>query len=62
MLFLYLLKKLEKLHWTLLSTKGAVPDPSGYHSAAVVDEKIVIFGGSDTQCCFSDMVVLDTSK
>ena len=50
------------MQWSLLSAKGTVPDPSGYHSASVIGDKIIFFGGSDSQSCFSEMVVLDTSR
>lgn len=51
----------DKMHWSVFQASGAVkPDPRGYHTATQVGNKIIFFGGSDTQACFSDMLILDT--
>ena len=50
------------MHWSLVAAKGAVPEPRGYHTASLIGEKILIFGGSDTQSCFSDTILFDTSN
>ena len=50
------------MHWSLISGRGAIPEPRGYHTASLVGDKILILGGSDTQSCFSDTILFDTSK
>jgi hypothetical protein len=39
----------------------SLPRPRGYHTSTLVDKnKILIYGGSDGNECFSDMHILDT--
>jgi len=52
---------IEKLVWSKIETTGDVPKTVGYHSASSFNETLVIFGGSDTKSCFSDITALDTT-
>mmetsp|Transcript_30923 Transcript_30923/g.40838 ORF Transcript_30923/g.40838 Transcript_30923/m.40838 type:complete len:719 (-) Transcript_30923:201-2357(-) len=42
-----------------INIKGTPPRGRSYHSATVVGNKIVIYGGSNYKSCFEDLVVLD---
>jgi len=49
------------MHWTKVKTVGKnVPKPLRGHSMTLVDEKIFIFGGSDTETCYNDLYIFDT--
>jgi hypothetical protein len=50
------------LRWQNLLPAGQVPVPRGYHTANLVGDKLVVFGGSDGHECFSDVHVCDLSK
>jgi N-acetylneuraminic acid mutarotase len=52
----------SNLRWQNLSPGGPVPVPRGYHTANLVGDKLVVFGGSDGHDCFSDVHVCDLSK
>lgn len=52
----------SNLRWQNLSPAGPVPVPRGYHTANLVGDKLVVFGGSDGHDCFSDVHVCDLSK
>ncbi|KAL6066617.1 Kelch motif, variant 2 [Balamuthia mandrillaris] len=47
---------------TPATKKDSVPGPRGFHTATLVaKDKILIFGGSDGNECFSDVFILDTT-
>ena len=51
--------------WSECKTTGSkgdsVPGPRGYHTATLLENnRILVFGGSDGQECFSDLHILDT--
>ncbi|KAI8584373.1 hypothetical protein K450DRAFT_219535 [Umbelopsis ramanniana AG] len=50
------------LRWQNLLPAGQVPVPRGYHTANLVGDKLVVFGGSDGHECFSDVHVCDLTK
>jgi N-acetylneuraminic acid mutarotase len=52
----------NNLRWNNLNAGGHVPVPRGYHTANLVGDKLVVFGGSDGHDCFSDVHVCDLSK
>lgn len=41
---------------------GAPPSPRGYHSANVVNDTLIIIGGSNGKDCYSDMYIFDLEK
>ncbi|KAJ3281160.1 hypothetical protein HK104_000175 [Borealophlyctis nickersoniae] len=49
------------LSWTKATTTGPAPSPRGYHTSTLIQggKKVVVFGGSDGNECFSDVHVLD---
>lgn len=52
----------SNLRWQNVSPTGQIPVPRGYHTANLVGDKLVVFGGSDGHECFSDVHVCDLSK
>jgi len=49
------------MHWSKIKTVGKnKPKSLRGHSMTLVDEKIFIFGGSDTETCFNDLYIFDT--
>ncbi|KAJ3392144.1 hypothetical protein HDU92_008621 [Lobulomyces angularis] len=59
---LYMLKLDEGdslICWIKIKTMGKSPRPRGYHTSNLVDDKLVVLGGSDGHECFSDIHVLD---
>ncbi|KAL6630839.1 galactose oxidase [Neocallimastix californiae] len=49
------------MHWTKIKTVGKnKPKALRGHSMTLVDEKIFIFGGSDTETCYNDLYIFDT--
>lgn len=50
---------LERMEWEQLSVGGVKPMGRGYHSASIVGDKCLVFGGSDGSECFSDVSILD---
>ncbi|WVQ94261.1 hypothetical protein IAU59_001340 [Kwoniella sp. CBS 9459] len=49
----------EHLSWTEWKTKGDVPQKKGYHTANLVGDKMIVFGGSDGHASFADIHVLN---
>ncbi|WVF66663.1 hypothetical protein IAT40_001404 [Kwoniella sp. CBS 6097] len=49
----------ENLSWTEWKTKGDVPQKKGYHTANLVGDKMIVFGGSDGHASFADIHVLN---
>lgn len=49
------------LIWTQVATSGTPPSPRGYHTSNLIQggTKVIVFGGSDGNECFSDVHVLD---
>ncbi|OCF43112.1 kelch repeat-containing protein [Kwoniella heveanensis CBS 569] len=50
---------LDNLTWTEWKTKGDVPQKKGYHTANLVGDKMIVFGGSDGHASFADIHVLN---
>ncbi|ORY06576.1 galactose oxidase [Basidiobolus meristosporus CBS 931.73] len=50
---------LAKLTWSAVEVKGKPPIPRGYHTGTLVENKLLIYGGSDGHECFSEAHVLD---
>ncbi|KAG4095658.1 galactose oxidase [Neocallimastix lanati (nom. inval.)] len=49
------------MHWTKINTVGKnKPKALRGHTMTLVDEKIFIFGGSDTETCYNDLYIFDT--
>ncbi|KAJ1658039.1 hypothetical protein IWQ61_002650 [Dispira simplex] len=46
-------------HWTRLTTQGKSPNARGYHTSNLIQDKLLVFGGSDGMACFSDIFILD---
>lgn len=38
------------------------PEPRSYHSASLVGDKLLIFGGKNKKTMYSDVVMLDVSE
>lgn len=51
-----------RLTWHEWRTHGDVPQKKGYHTANLVGDKMVVFGGSDGHASFADVHVLDLSE
>ncbi|WVR03191.1 hypothetical protein IAU60_000182 [Kwoniella sp. DSM 27419] len=49
----------DNLTWHEWKTKGDVPQKKGYHTANLVGDKMVVFGGSDGHASFADIHVLN---
>lgn len=47
------------LAWEEWPAKGEVPVKKGYHTANLVGEKMIVYGGSDGVHSFADVHVLD---
>ncbi|ORY93052.1 hypothetical protein BCR43DRAFT_444305 [Syncephalastrum racemosum] len=45
--------------WSQIKPSGTPPIARGYHTANLVKDKLIVFGGSDGHECFSDVHVLD---
>ncbi|TYJ57536.1 hypothetical protein B9479_001854 [Cryptococcus floricola] len=50
---------LDNLVWLEWKTKGDVPQKKGYHTANLIGDKMVVFGGSDGHASFADVHVLN---
>lgn len=48
-----------RLTWQEWTTKGDIPQKKGYHTANLVGDKMLIFGGSDGHASFADIHVLN---
>ncbi|KAJ1929462.1 hypothetical protein IWQ60_001143 [Tieghemiomyces parasiticus] len=46
-------------HWSRLETTGEPPAPRGYHTSNLIQDKLLVFGGSDGVTCFADVHILD---
>lgn len=51
----------SRLTWQEWPTKGDVPQRKGYHTANLVGDKMVVFGGSDGHASFADVHILNLS-
>jgi hypothetical protein len=49
----------SRLTWHEWRTHGDTPQRKGYHSASLVGDKMIIFGGSDGHASFADIHILD---
>jgi hypothetical protein len=49
----------KRLTWEEWKTKGDPPARKGYHTANLVGDKMIVFGGSDGHASFADVHVLD---
>ncbi|WVQ82627.1 hypothetical protein IAT38_004759 [Cryptococcus sp. DSM 104549] len=49
----------NNLSWQEWKTKGDVPQKKGYHTANLIGDKMVVFGGSDGHASFADVHVLN---
>ncbi|KAJ1853880.1 hypothetical protein LPJ73_002565 [Coemansia sp. RSA 2703] len=45
--------------WEEVETTGGRPFPRGYHTSTLVNNQVVVFGGSDGQECFGDTSLLN---
>jgi hypothetical protein len=52
----------DRLSWHEWPTRGSPPQKKGYHTANLVGEKMVVFGGSDGHASFADVHVLNLGK
>lgn len=48
-----------RLTWHEWRTRGDVPQKKGYHTANLVGDKMIVFGGSDGHASFADVHVLN---
>jgi hypothetical protein len=51
-----------RLTWEEWPTQGEAPARKGYHTANLVGDKMIVFGGSDGHASFADVHVLNLSK
>lgn len=51
-----------RLSWHEWHTKGNLPQKKGYHTANLVGDRMVVFGGSDGHASFADVHVLNLRK
>lgn len=49
---------LSRLEWRKVECKGKKPIGRGYHSANLVDGKLIVIGGSDGHMSFNDIHIL----
>ncbi|KAK8844650.1 hypothetical protein IAR55_006497 [Kwoniella newhampshirensis] len=49
----------DNLSWSEWKTKGDIPQKKGYHTANLVGDKMVVFGGSDGHASFADVHILN---
>jgi N-acetylneuraminic acid mutarotase len=49
----------SRLTWQEWRTRGDLPQKKGYHTANLVGDKMVIFGGSDGHASFADVHILN---
>jgi hypothetical protein len=52
----------NRLSWHEWRAHGDVPHKKGYHTANLVGEKMIVYGGSDGHASFADVHVLDLSE
>jgi hypothetical protein len=58
--YTFSLQRFEKNKWTKRLTTGRVPSPRCWHSAAIVDNRFVVFGGMDHEGnWFNDLYIMD---
>jgi len=50
-----------RLTWEEWPTHGEAPARKGYHTANLVGDKMIVFGGSDGHASFADVHVLNLS-
>ncbi|KAI8336807.1 hypothetical protein BC941DRAFT_353729 [Chlamydoabsidia padenii] len=49
----------NRLVWSQVTPEGVAPLARGYHSGNLINDKLVIYGGSDGHTCFGDVHILD---
>ncbi|BEI82567.1 hypothetical protein CcaverHIS002_0304350 [Cutaneotrichosporon cavernicola] len=49
----------SRLTWHEWRTRGDVPQKKGYHTANLIGDKMIVFGGSDGHASFADVHVLN---
>jgi hypothetical protein len=52
----------SRLTWEEWPTHGEAPARKGYHTANLVGDKMIVFGGSDGHASFADVHVLNLSE
>jgi hypothetical protein len=52
----------SRLSWHEWKANGEVPPKKGYHSANLVGDKMIVFGGSDGHASFADVHVLNLRR
>ena len=52
----------SRLTWEEWPTQGEAPARKGYHTANLVGDKMIVFGGSDGHASFADVHVLNLSE
>jgi hypothetical protein len=52
----------DELTWEEWKATGDVPVQKGYHSANLVDSKMIVYGGSDGNHSFSEVHILDLGE
>lgn len=52
----------NRLTWHEWRARGDLPQKKGYHTANLIGDKMIIFGGSDGHASFADVHVLDLSE
>ncbi|KAJ1990672.1 hypothetical protein H4R33_001622 [Dimargaris cristalligena] len=45
-------------HWSRLNTEGTPPRARGYHTNNIIQDKLLVYGGSDGNTCFDDIHIL----
>lgn len=53
---------LDKMRWEKVEVSGRKPTNRGYHTANIVDNVMVVLGGSDGSECFSDIWCLNLGQ
>jgi hypothetical protein len=53
-------ERFEKNKWTKRHTTGTCPSPRYWHSAAIVDNQFIVFGGRDNEDNWlNDLYIMD---
>ncbi len=52
----------DRLTWHEWRTKGDIPQKKGYHTANLIGDRMIVFGGSDGHASFADVHILNLRK